>query len=287
MTDTIVIQPQINTLTITEDVNDVVISSVGAQGIQGPAGATGATGATGAQGPSGVIAVTAPITNSGTSTSANIGISAGSTSAAGALQLTDSVSSTSTITAATPNAVKTAYDIGFIKSLDWISSRYYRTFQDTATTTAAEDATYYTPIFVPSTCTVDRLAITTAGTFTGTASVRLGIYGNTNSAPDQLILDAGTVSATAASSSYTITINQSLSAGIYWLAVNTQTTATTNAFLGANGPARSAIPGMPLTGANSSGYFAGYSQTGVTGAFANASSPTLTSTVILAAVRKA
>ena len=52
----------------------------GVQGSQGPTGLTGATGAkgdtgaTGATGSSGVIAVTAPITNSGTSTSANIGI---------------------------------------------------------------------------------------------------------------------------------------------------------------------------------------------------------------------
>jgi hypothetical protein len=57
--------------------------ATGPQGIQGVKGDTGATGAkgdkgdtgdTGPQGPSGVIAVTAPITNSGTSTSANIGI---------------------------------------------------------------------------------------------------------------------------------------------------------------------------------------------------------------------
>ena len=40
----------------------------------GEIGATGSTGATGATGSSGVIAVTAPITNTGTSTSANIGI---------------------------------------------------------------------------------------------------------------------------------------------------------------------------------------------------------------------
>jgi hypothetical protein len=49
----------------------------GPQGIQGATGSTGAqgdTGATGAQGPSGVVAVTSPITNSGTSTSATIGI---------------------------------------------------------------------------------------------------------------------------------------------------------------------------------------------------------------------
>jgi hypothetical protein len=47
------------------------------QGFTGPTGPTGATGATGAAstvtGPSGVISVTGPITNSGSSTSANIG----------------------------------------------------------------------------------------------------------------------------------------------------------------------------------------------------------------------
>jgi hypothetical protein len=61
-------------------------------------------------GPSGVIAVTAPITNSGTSTSATIGVDAGSTTAAGVLQLTDSTTSTSTTTAATANSVKLAVD---------------------------------------------------------------------------------------------------------------------------------------------------------------------------------
>jgi len=43
-------------------------------GATGATGATGNTGATGSQGPSGVVAVTSPITNSGTSTSATIGI---------------------------------------------------------------------------------------------------------------------------------------------------------------------------------------------------------------------
>jgi hypothetical protein len=42
--------------------------------VSGEVGQTGDTGATGATGPSGVIAVTAPITNSGTPTSANIGL---------------------------------------------------------------------------------------------------------------------------------------------------------------------------------------------------------------------
>jgi hypothetical protein len=47
---------------------------VGAKGEQGDPGADGADGADGSTGPSGVISVTSPITNSGTSTSAEIGI---------------------------------------------------------------------------------------------------------------------------------------------------------------------------------------------------------------------
>jgi hypothetical protein len=46
----------------------------GPQGIQGETGATGSTGATGDTGPSGVVSVTAPITNTGTSTAAVLGI---------------------------------------------------------------------------------------------------------------------------------------------------------------------------------------------------------------------
>lgn len=47
---------------------------VGPQGPAGQAGSQGIQGEAGATGPSGVVSVTSPITNSGTSTSANIGI---------------------------------------------------------------------------------------------------------------------------------------------------------------------------------------------------------------------
>ena len=57
------------------------------------------------------VSVTAPITGGGTSGDVTIGVSAGSTLAAGVVQLTDSTSSTSTTTAATPNSVKTSYDL--------------------------------------------------------------------------------------------------------------------------------------------------------------------------------
>ena len=285
MSDSIIVQPVIYEITVIEDTNNVVVSSVGVQGAKGDTGATGAkgdtgatgpkgdTGATGAQGPSGVVAVTAPITNSGTSTSANIGVSAGSTSTAGVLQLTDSTSSTSTTTAATPNSVKNVFDIATNQYIPFISTYYYRgpSPAAAASNTATANVSYYAAFFVPVATTFDRIAFRTGGTFTGTASVRLGIYNTTSGKPSTVLLDAGTVSATAANVSYAITINQTLAAGVYWLVGNSQTAASINTYVGPTSSAASAFIGQSfnssLLQANSS-----FIQTGVTGAFATATS---------------
>jgi hypothetical protein len=187
MSDSIIIQPVINELTVTEDVNQVVVSSVG---VQGPAGATGAKGDTGDQGPSGVIAVTAPITNSGTSTSANIGVSAGSTSTAGVLQLTDSTSSTSTTTAATPNAVKTAYDLANSAipkdAWDWLFSQSSTAIDTVPRLTvqagnqaAINGSIFFMPIVPIRDFTVSNLSINCISGKTdvsGTTVRKLGIY---------------------------------------------------------------------------------------------------------------
>jgi hypothetical protein len=57
------------------------------------------------------ITATSPLTGGGTSGAVTVGIQASSTTQSGAVQLTDSTSSTSTTTAATPNSVKSAYDL--------------------------------------------------------------------------------------------------------------------------------------------------------------------------------
>jgi hypothetical protein len=57
------------------------------------------------------VTVSSPITGGGTSGSVNIAIQDGTTSQKGAVQLENSVSSTSTTTAAVPANVKTAYDL--------------------------------------------------------------------------------------------------------------------------------------------------------------------------------
>jgi hypothetical protein len=56
------------------------------------------------------VTATSPLTGGGTSGAITVGIQASSTTQSGAVQLTDSTSSTSTTTAATPNSVKTAFD---------------------------------------------------------------------------------------------------------------------------------------------------------------------------------
>lgn len=57
------------------------------------------------------ITATSPLTGGGTGGDVTVGIQDATTSVKGAVQLTDSTSSTSTTTAATPNSVKTAYDL--------------------------------------------------------------------------------------------------------------------------------------------------------------------------------
>lgn len=57
------------------------------------------------------VTVTSPLTGGGTSGAITVGIQASSTTQSGAVQLEDSTASTSTTKAATPNSVKTAYDL--------------------------------------------------------------------------------------------------------------------------------------------------------------------------------
>jgi hypothetical protein len=281
------------------------ISVTGATGATGLTGSTGSTGATGNDGivaqtsapvdtdilwldtdepaatPS-TISVSSPVVNTGTATDAIIGVSAGSTSATGVLQLTDSVSSTSTTTAATPNSVKTVYDYVDSKTqmAKFRTGFYYKTpLQPNTTASRGANNTSFTPIFFPTTTTLDRISILSGSTFSGTGLVRLGIYQNTNGAPDTVILDAGTVAPTAANTAYEITINQTLSAGLYWLAVNSITAATTNTIVGSPGDSLNTI--NPLLGSMGNTTLSttnlgrvGYNQgVNVTSGFATASSP--------------
>jgi hypothetical protein len=262
----------------------------GPEGPQGPTGAGGAqgpkgdTGNTGAAGSSGVVSVTSPITNAGSETAAILSVSAGTTSAAGVVQLTDSVASTSTTTAVTPNAVKTTYDLTtrLIPQFPFVAGRYYKSqnssFNLTATSAQTAGITYYQPFYVMADNTFDRIGIATGTTFSGTAVVRLGIYNNTNSAPSTVALDAGTVSLTVANTISQITISTTLTKGWYWLASNIQTAATVNTYYAIPATGHYSAMNLGMAGIQSNSY-AGYAQTvNTSGGFATAS-PTISSTL--------
>lgn len=91
--------------------------------------------------------------------------------------------------------------------------------------------TFYVPVFLDGT-NFDRIGVRGGTGFSGTATVRLGIYNASISTqkPTTVYLDAGTVSVTGGSN-FEITINSTPPVGYYYLAFNCQTAASTNTFL--------------------------------------------------------
>jgi hypothetical protein len=153
------------------------------------------------------------------------------------------------------------------------------------TFTMTLNRTYYTPFYVSETTTFDRIAIRTS-TFTGTASVRLGLYNNSNGQPTTVAFDAGTVSATAQGVAYTITISQTVSAGWYWLATNMQSTSGTTTFTGSISFAGAGNAQFPSSGQlNATSYC--WTESSISGAFATAGTLAEATGAPVTALRKA
>ena len=166
------------------------------------------------------------------------------------------------------------------------SGTYYTTSSNTGSTQATVTTTgtvSYLPFLVERTTTFDRIACRTSTTSTGTSTVRLGIYNNSNKQPTTVLLDAGTVSVNAASTIFSITINQTLNPGWYWLAHVVNSTTGTHSFL----QVADAIPFGQTALSATFGLQPAYTQTGVTGAFATASPTATTNNRILVALRVA
>lgn len=213
------------------------------------------------------------LTTNGTTESWDV-IPAGTTSNAGILQLTNSVSSTSTTTAATPNSVKTAYDSSLLKrQMPFRSTYYYRTpsVGGSGSFTITHQLLYFMPFFVETTTTFDRIGIQ-SGLSAGTGTVRLGIYNDSGAGvPSTVLLDAGTVSATSpAGTTFTITISQTLNPGFYWLAFCQQGTSPgTPSYTGSSSTNLNLL--MPSSTTASDGVVpAAYTNSGITGAFTTA-----------------
>lgn len=89
-------------------------------------------------------------------------------------------------------------------------------FVPTTSTSYTQNTMRAVAFIVSKTITLDRIAmeITTIGT--AASVVRIGIYDDVNGVPTNLILDAGTIAGDSASFQ-SITINQTLTPGLYWL----------------------------------------------------------------------
>lgn len=113
--------------------------------------------------------------------------------------------------------------------------RFYDSRVNTTVGTVAMAANtlYGVPFYVPNGSTYTGL-VAEVTTTVAAATIRMGIYQDSQGAPSTLILDAGTVSAVTTGGK-TIAISQYLPAGWFWLAAvsntipNVRCIATTNA----------------------------------------------------------
>jgi len=265
--------------------NTGATGSTGATGATGTAGSTGLTGATGATGPTGPTGadstVPGPTGPTGPTGTAGTNGTNGTNGATGATGPTGPTGSTGSTGATGPTGATGDTGVGPIPK--FVSGSYYRTPQGVGQATPSANTTYFTPIFIPNAVTADRIGgLVTA--FTTTGNVRFGIYNDTNGLPSTVLLDAGTVSASSATSFF-ITISQALSVGIYWLAINQQSGTSSWAATQA-GSATSVFQNGPISITNFQINRTAYVQNSVSGAFGTAASlvPT-TSTTATPAIR--
>lgn len=114
----------------------------------------------------------------------------------------------------------TDYDTIWAQPSPWTfkSGYYYYPPSRPADTTYSpvQSLIYLIPFPVGSPATFDRIGIEIV-TGVATSVVRLGIYNDSGRVPGTLLLDAGTVDSST-NGAKEITINQTLSVGLYWLA---------------------------------------------------------------------
>lgn len=80
----------------------------------------------------------------------------------------------------------------------------------------AKDILISIPFIVAKQMTIDRIGVEITGAGSAGSVVRLGIYDDNNVIPNNLVLDAGTIAGDSATVQ-SITINQTLNPGLYWL----------------------------------------------------------------------
>jgi hypothetical protein len=145
----------------------------------------------------------------------------------------------------------------------------------------ATNTTYYFPVYIGS-GTFDRITIISGDSGTGSFPLRLGVYNSssTTGLPSTVLFDAGTVTVSALSTVYEITINQTISRGLYYFAFNAQgTMGTLQMFTGGfSQPLNASSSYAAAFSQTASSNILGYSQSSVTGAFATAGTLTAETT---------
>jgi hypothetical protein len=148
--------------------------------------------------------------------------------------------------------------------------------------------TRYTPIFVPVSLNFDRISIRTNTDYFGTSTVRLGVYNcNTSTGkPSTVKFDAGTVNASAVNTNYEITITQTLAAGYYFLAFNQQANTDDGHYWSGITQANSKQNFLLNTRGTVIGDSSvGFTESGITGAFATAGTLVASSATPVVALR--
>ena len=171
----------------------------------------------------------------------------------------------------------------------WSSGKWYSAPANSTSNIASTLGTCsFIPVWVPNTVTLDRLGVYCTGSVAG-AQARLGIYNNDTSTdtPGTLLLDAGQVAAVTNSTFYSITIDQSLSPGLYWFAVASQGSTAPNLRTFQTTMLSPIVWGLSSANPGTlSGGYAGYTRSSVTGALpspASVSATTANNAVVIVA----
>lgn len=115
--------------------------------------------------------------------------------------------------------------------------------------------------------TLDRIQVQHFTTQAAGEVARLGIYNdNGRGYPGTLLLDAGTVDLSTAIATKSITINQAVAAGLYWLVCVKQGTGSTSALVTFGADDQLQSPFMPCHSTTLFWGYVAWRQTGVTGA---------------------
>lgn len=101
----------------------------------------------------------------------------------------------------------------------YVSGRYYQNvignIDGTSSAAYAVNTITYTPFKIERNVTIDRIAVSCAGTVTN-AAIRFGIFSNNNGLPNNLLLDTGEIIAASTGIKEAI-ISLNLSSDWYWI----------------------------------------------------------------------